>query len=112
VNSEAALGRSWISDAGLSGDYERFERYEQPIAAERREGELAQASSGARSILPFASLKKDVAKDLPDSHQGLVLPLTLDQQASTTRCQDSRRKVGDLVAPKALTACGLRSWRF
>ncbi len=86
------------------GDYELFRgRYELPIAAGDREGELAQAKL-RRKLNPFLlrRLKKDVAKDLPDKIVKVSFcQLTLDQQrVYNDLLAESRRTIGDLVKAK------------
>jgi superfamily II DNA or RNA helicase len=86
------------------GEYEEFRgRYELPIAAGDREGELAQAKL-RRKLHPFLlrRLKKDVAKDLPDKIIKVSFcQLTLDQQrVYNDLLAESRRTIGDLVKAK------------
>ncbi|MDD4019965.1 MAG: SNF2-related protein, partial [Kiritimatiellae bacterium] len=86
------------------GEYDLFRgRYELPIAAGDREGELAQAKL-RRKLHPFLlrRLKKDVAKDLPDKIVKVSFcPLTLDQQrVYNDVLAESRRTIGDLVKAK------------
>jgi superfamily II DNA or RNA helicase len=86
------------------GDYELFRgRYELPIAAGDREGELAQAKL-RRKLHPFLlrRLKKDVAKDLPEKIVKVSFcQLTLDQQrVYNDLLAESRRTIGDLVKAK------------
>jgi superfamily II DNA or RNA helicase len=86
------------------GEYDLFRgRYELPIAAGDREGELAQAKL-RRKLHPFLlrRLKKDVAKDLPDKIVKVSFcPLTLDQQrVYNDLLAESRRTIGDLVKAK------------
>ena len=86
------------------GVYEEFRaRYELPIAAGDRGGELAQAKL-RRKLHPFLlrRLKKDVAKDLPDKIVKVSFcPLTLDQQrVYNDLLAESRRTIGDLVKAK------------
>jgi superfamily II DNA or RNA helicase len=86
------------------GEYEEFRgRYELPIAAGDRDGELAQ-SKLRRKLHPFLlrRLKKDVAKDLPDKIIKVSFcPLTLDQQrVYNDLLAESRRTIGDLVKAK------------
>jgi superfamily II DNA or RNA helicase len=86
------------------GDYELFRgRYELPIAAGDREGELAQAKL-RRKLHPFLlrRIKKDVAKDLPDKIIKVSFcQLTLDQQrVYNDLLAESRRTIGDLVKAK------------
>jgi len=85
-------------------EYEAFRaRYELPIAAGDREGELAQAKL-RRKLHPFLlrRIKKDVAKDLPDKIVKVSFcPLTLDQQrVYNDLLAESRRTIGDLVKAK------------
>jgi superfamily II DNA or RNA helicase len=86
------------------GDYELFRsRYELPIAAGDRDGELAQAKL-RRKLHPFLlrRVKKDVAKDLPDKIVKVSFcQLTLDQQrVYNDLLAESRRTIGDLVKAK------------
>ena len=86
------------------GDYELFRgRYELPIAAGDRDGELAQAKL-RRKLHPFLlrRMKKDVAKDLPDKIIKVSFcQLTLDQQrVYNDLLAESRRTIGDLVKAK------------
>ncbi len=86
------------------GEYDLFRsRYEFPIAAGDREGELAQAKL-RRKLHPFLlrRLKKDVAKDLPDKIVKVSFcTLTLDQQrVYNDVLAESRRTIGDLVKAK------------
>jgi superfamily II DNA or RNA helicase len=86
------------------GEYDLFRsRYELPIAAGDRDGELAQAKL-RRKLNPFLlrRLKKDVAKDLPDKIIKVSFcQLTLDQQrVYNDLLAESRRTIGDLVKAK------------
>jgi len=86
------------------GEYDDFRlRYELPIAAGDRDGELAQAKL-RRKLHPFLlrRIKKDVAKDLPDKIVKVSFcPLTLDQQrVYNDLLAESRRTIGDLVKAK------------
>jgi superfamily II DNA or RNA helicase len=86
------------------GEYDEFRsRYELPIAAGDRDGELAQAKL-RRKLHPFLlrRLKKDVAKDLPDKIIKVSFcPLTPDQQrVYNDLLAESRRTIGDLVKAK------------
>lgn len=86
------------------GEYDLFrERYELPIAAGDRDGEIAQAKL-RRKLHPFIlrRLKKDVAKDLPDKIVKVSFcQLTLDQQrVYNALLAESRRTIGDLVKAK------------
>ena len=91
------------------GDYELFRgQYEQPIAAGDRDGEIAQTKL-RRKLHPFLlrRLKRDVAKDLPDKLiKTSFCVLTPDQQrVYNTLLQESRQRVGDLVATKGFAGC-------
>ncbi len=86
------------------GEYDEFRgRYELPIAAGDRDGELAQAKL-RRKLHPFLlrRLKKDVAKDLPDKIIKVSFcQLTPDQQrVYNDLLAESRRTIGDLVKAK------------
>ena len=86
------------------GEYDLFRsRYELPIAAGDRDGEIAQAKL-RRKLHPFLlrRLKKDVAKDLPDKIVKVSFcQLTLDQQrVYNNLLAESRRTIGDLVKAK------------
>jgi len=86
------------------GEYDDFRvRYELPIAAGDRDGELAQAKL-RRKMHPFLlrRLKKDVAKDLPDKIVKVSFcPLSIDQQrVYNDLLAESRRTIGDLVKAK------------
>ena len=86
------------------GEYDLFRsRYELPIAAGDRDGELAQAKL-RRKLHPFLlrRMKRDVAKDLPDKIVKVSFcPLSLDQQrVYNALLAESRRTIGDLVKAK------------
>jgi len=94
---------------GYLGDYELFRgQYEQPIAAGDRDGEIAQTKL-RRKLHPFLlrRLKRDVAKDLPEKLiKTSFCVLTPDQQrVYNALLQESRQKVGDLVATKGFAHC-------
>ncbi|MEI8242891.1 MAG: SNF2-related protein [bacterium] len=94
---------------GYLGDYELFRgQYEQPIVAGDRDGEIAQTKL-RRKLHPFLlrRLKRDVAKDLPDKlTKTSFCSLTPDQQRVYNEIlQESRRRVGDLVAAKGFARC-------
>jgi len=96
---------------GYLGDYELFRgSYEQPIAAGDRDGEVAQAKL-RRKLHPFLlrRLKRDVAKDLPEKLvKTSFCVLTPDQQrVYNALLQESRRRVGDLMAQKGFARCHL-----
>ena len=94
---------------GYLGDYELFRgEYEQPIAAGDRDGEIAQTKL-RRKLHPFLlrRLKRDVAKDLPEKLiKTSFCVLTPDQQrVYNAILQESRQRVGDLVAAKGFERC-------
>ena len=94
---------------GYLGDYELFRgEYEQPIAAGDRDGEIAQTKL-RRKLHPFLlrRLKRDVARDLPAKLiKTSFSVLTPDQQrVYNNLLQESRQRVGDLVAAKGFERC-------
>jgi superfamily II DNA or RNA helicase len=96
---------------GYLGDYELFRaQYELPIAAGDRDGEVAQAKL-RRKLHPFLlrRLKRDVARDLPEKlTKTSICVLTPDQQrVYNALLQESRKRVGDLVAEKGFERCHL-----
>ena len=96
---------------GYLGDYELFRgEYEQPIMAGDRDGEVAQTKL-RRKLHPFLlrRLKRDVAKDLPEKlTKTSYCILSPDQQrVYNTLLQESRKRVGDLVAEKGFERCSM-----
>ena len=91
------------------GDYELFRaQYEMPIAGGDRDGEIAQTKL-RRKLHPFMlrRLKRDVAKDLPEKLiKTSFCVLSPDQQAVYNAIlQESRRRIGNLVAEKGFARC-------
>jgi superfamily II DNA or RNA helicase len=91
------------------GDYESFRAaYEQPIGRGDRDGEVAQAKL-RRKLHPFLlrRIKREVAKDLPEKIEKISFcVLSADQQkVYNALLQESRRKIGDLVAEKGFGRC-------